>query len=65
MRDLTTHEPITSLPEDEVEDVRDVMIEQQVRRVRGVTSRPRRYSAQPWSRPLLGLAVLFLLRLLG
>jgi CBS domain-containing protein len=31
--DLMTYEPVTSLPEDEVEDLRQVMIEQQVRRV--------------------------------
>jgi CBS domain-containing protein len=31
--DLMTNDPISSLPEDEVEDVRQVMIEQQVRRV--------------------------------
>ena len=33
VRDLMTNDPITSLPEDEVEDLRQVMIEQQVRRV--------------------------------
>lgn len=31
--DLMTYEPVTCLPEDEVEDLRQVMIEQQVRRV--------------------------------
>ncbi|HEY8196845.1 MAG TPA: CBS domain-containing protein [Gemmatimonadales bacterium] len=33
VRDLLTSDPISSLPEDEVEDVRQVMIDQQVRRV--------------------------------
>jgi CBS domain-containing protein len=33
IRDLMTYEPVTSLPEDEVENLRQVMIEQQVRRV--------------------------------
>jgi CBS domain-containing protein len=33
IRDLMTHDPITCVPEDEVEDLRQVMIEQQVRRV--------------------------------
>jgi CBS domain-containing protein len=33
VRDLMTPEPVTSVPEDEVEDLRQVMIEQQVRRV--------------------------------
>ncbi|MEO8088899.1 MAG: CBS domain-containing protein [Gemmatimonadales bacterium] len=33
VRDLMTDDPVTSLPEDEIEDVRQVMIEQQVRRV--------------------------------
>lgn len=31
--DLMTPEPVTCVPEDEVEDVRQVMVEQQVRRV--------------------------------
>ena len=33
IRDLMTHDPITCVPEDEVEDLRQVMIERQVRRV--------------------------------
>ena len=33
VRDLMTPEPITCVPEDEIEDLRQVMIEQQVRRV--------------------------------
>jgi len=33
VRDVMTHEPITCAPEDEVEDLRQVMIERQVRRV--------------------------------
>jgi len=33
VRDLMTYDPITCLPEDEVEDLRQVMIDQQVRRV--------------------------------
>jgi CBS domain-containing protein len=33
VRDLMTNDPVSSLPEDEVEDVRQVMMEQQVRRV--------------------------------
>ncbi len=33
VRALMTNDPITSMPEDEIEDVRQVMIEQQVRRV--------------------------------
>ena len=33
VRDLMTPEPVTCVPEDEVEDLRQVMIEQQVRRV--------------------------------
>ncbi len=33
VRDVMTPDPITSVPEDEVEDLRQVMIEQQVRRV--------------------------------
>ncbi|MDQ3222408.1 MAG: CBS domain-containing protein [Gemmatimonadota bacterium] len=33
VRDLMTHDPVTCLPEDEIEDLRQVMIEQQVRRV--------------------------------
>jgi CBS domain-containing protein len=33
VRDLMTYEPVTCMPEDEVEDLRQVMIEQQVRRV--------------------------------
>lgn len=33
IRDVMTPDPITSVPEDEVEDLRQVMIEQQVRRV--------------------------------
>jgi CBS domain-containing protein len=33
IRDLMTPEPVTCVPEDEVEDLRQVMIEQQVRRV--------------------------------
>jgi len=32
VRDVMTHEPITCVPEDEVEDLRQVMIERQVRR---------------------------------
>jgi CBS domain-containing protein len=33
LRDLMTYEPVTCLPEDEIEDLRQVMIQQQVRRV--------------------------------
>ncbi len=33
VRDLMTPDPITCVPEDEIEDLRQVMIEQQVRRV--------------------------------
>lgn len=33
LRDLMTYEPVTCVPEDEIEDLRQVMIEQQVRRV--------------------------------
>ncbi|HEV8178102.1 MAG TPA: CBS domain-containing protein, partial [Gemmatimonadales bacterium] len=33
IRDLMTYEPVTSVPEDEIENLRQVMIEQQVRRV--------------------------------
>lgn len=33
IRDVMTPDPVTSVPEDEVEDLRQVMIEQQVRRV--------------------------------
>lgn len=33
VRDLMTPEPVTCVPEDEMEDLRQVMIEQQVRRV--------------------------------
>lgn len=33
VREVMTRDPITSVPEDEVEDLRQVMIEQQVRRV--------------------------------
>ncbi len=33
VRDVMTPDPITSVPEDEVEDLRQVMVEQQVRRV--------------------------------
>jgi CBS domain-containing protein len=33
VRDLMTPEPVTCVPEDEVEDLRQVMIEQMVRRV--------------------------------
>lgn len=33
VRDLMTNDPVASLPEDEIEDVRQVMVERQVRRV--------------------------------